>query len=798
MTLPVYGQERSLQITRVSEPPRIDGVLDDSVWQKTPPATNFTKNFPDFGSKASRESEVRILYDNEAIYVGAWLFDSSANIRKQLTTRDAHEFQDADNFGVSFDTYGDRQNAFQFIVTSANVQSDIRISAQNGDGGFDANWDAVWDSRTSFSDKGWCAEMKIPFSALRFSQDSVQAWRLNFSRFIRKENETAFWNPVNPNVGGFVNQFGKMEGLVNVKPPLRLFFLPYFTGGYRTVPTNSGIVNNSIHNGGMDIKYGISESFTMDMTLIPDFGQVVSDNVILNLSAFEQQFNENRPFFTEGTELFNKAGIFYSRRIGKTPADFYQILQLAADSGYTILKNPSLTQLYNATKISGRTNKNLGIGVFNAVTAPMEATLENDKGDIIKKQTEPLTNYNILVIDKALKNRSFITFTNSNVLRSGQGYDANVSALDISFFDSSNTYNFFNSSKVSYITLDENRFGWANQLGFRKVSGKWQWGFSNNIESRYYNPNDLGFLRSPNELTNEFYVNYNQFTPTNTFNFRQYSFSISQTNLLEPLLYSETNVSVNLLHVFKNFWDLSFNVYSSPFWSRDFFDLRTGNRPERKMPFVYFGLNGSTDSRKKLCVNYALGFADLSPVKNDPYYTTTLGARYRFSPKFSLSFNEMYSLDAGNFGFATFDAQTGEPVIGRRRIDINNTLISGVYNFKARMNITMRMRHYWSKVVYQSFFDVDSKGYWIPREFIEDQDDNFNAFNLDAFFTWDFRLGSRLIVAWKNALGPDVFIDGSEFGKYGSNLREVMLAPHSNEFSVKFIYFIDYLQLKRS
>lgn len=795
--LPVHAQTKTLQAIKINQPPKLDASLQDEAWQNAPVATDFIKNFPDFGKTSSRNTIVKVVYDDEAVYIGAYLYDSVENIRKQLTSRDQHEFQDADNFGVIFDTYLDKQNAFQFIVTTSNVQSDVRISASASGGGFDANWDAVWDSRTAITQDGWIAEIKIPFSAIRFSKEETQNWGINFSRFTRKENEQAYWNPVNPNTDGFVNQFGILNGLQNLEPPLRLFLLPYVSGGYRQVPTNSGTLENAIHNGGLDVKYGISESFTMDMTLIPDFGQVVSDNVILNLTAFEQRFNENRPFFTEGTELFNKAGIFYSRRIGKTPDGFYNVLQLAADSGYSIVRNPSLTQLYNATKISGRTKNNLGIGVFNAVTAPMNAILEDKAGKKIEVETEPLANYNILVLDQALKNRSYISFTNTNVIRSGEARDANVAALDLSFFDKKNTYNFYNSFRYSYITATDHANGFANRIGFRKVSGRWQWGINNNLESKYYNPNDLGYLQSPNEFSSEAYISFNQFTPSKTFNYRNYNLSVSQTHLFNPFRYSETNIRANFLHVFKNFWDINFIVFTIPTWSRDYFDLRTEGRYVRKMPFAFFGLGGSTDSRKKLFVNYFAGFADLSPVKNDPYYTGSLGLRYRFNPKFSLNVEEEYSEDVGNFGFATFDPQTGEPVIGRRHITTYNSLISGVYNFKARMNLTMRMRHYWSKVEYVSFFNVDEKGYWIDRPFIENQNDNFNAFNLDMFFTWDFRLGSRLIVAWKNALGPDVWIDGTTNTKLGSNIKQVFSTPHSNEISFKLIYFLDYLQFRK-
>ncbi len=173
----------------------------------------------------------------------------------------------------------------------------------------------------------------------------------------------------------------------------------------------------------MDVKYGISESFTLDATLIPDFKQVISDNVVNNITPFEVQFRENRPFFTEGTELFNKSGIFYSRRVGSVPGRYDEINQ-EVDGGslndYSILKNPSVTRLYNALKFSGRTRNNLGIGIFNAVTQPEHARLRNINTNLDTSiNIEPLTNYNVIVLDQALRNRSYISLTNTNVLRNG-------------------------------------------------------------------------------------------------------------------------------------------------------------------------------------------------------------------------------------------------------------------------------------------------------------------------------------------------------------------------------------------
>lgn len=802
--------QKSLQAVKVSEAPKLDGKLDDAAWQNAPSATDFVINFPDFGKSCSKPTEVKVVYDNDAIYIGAHMFDKPSEIKKQLTQRDKEARQDADNFGVSFDTYNDKQNAFEFIVTSVNVQSDVRISATEQDdqsddfsqGGFDYNWDAVWDSRTSIVSDGWIAEIKIPYSALRFSQKDIQDWGINFSRYIRRLNEQSYWNPVDPKNAGFVNQFGNLKGLQHLSPPVRLSFLPYISAGYSSVPTNSGTINQTLHNGGMDVKYGINESFTLDMTLIPDFGQVQSDNVILNLTPFEQQFTENRPFFTEGTELFNKAGIFYSRRVGEAPRGYYDALQLAYDSNYTIVKNPSLTQLYNATKFSGRTKSNLGIGVFNAVTAPMYAELQKKDGSTFKMQTEPLTNYNIIVLDQALKNRSYITFTNSNVIRNGNARDANVSALQFSLFDKKNKYNVQAQGNFSYVTGDDAHNGYQTYLQAGKVSGKWQWDIYNEVTSEKYDPNDLGILRQPNEITSGAEVSFSQFTPSKVFNFRNYNINIEQSSLYKPFSNENLTIEGNFLHVFKNFWDITAIVHSEPFWKNDYYELRRPGYVFKQMPFAYFALNGSTDSRKKLYINYALGYANLSPIKNDPYYQLTLGFRYRFNDKFNLSINATRQDDQGNAGAVT--NADGSPLIindssvaGLRRIKQFSTVINGVYNFKARMSLTARLRHYWSNVHYRQMFYIKPDGYWNDIPLINGYDENFNAFNIDMFFTWDFRLGSRLIIAWKDALGPDAIIDGLSNPKYSNNIRQVFRVPHSNEISVKFIYYIDAQNFKK-
>ena len=799
-----FAQERNIPAVKITQGIKIDGNLDDAAWKNIPATGDFIISTPTFGKPSSKKTEVKITYDNTAVYVGAYMYDNPAEIRKQLTARDVVSFQNVDYFLVGFDTYHDHQNAFVFRVTAAGTQGDARES-QNGsnNGGvvYDVSWDAVWESKTSIKADGWVAEMKIPFSALRFSKKEVQDWGINFARFIRAKNENSIWDPVDPNISGDINQWGNWSGLQHIKPPMRLSFLPYLSGGFRVSPTQKGTVTEFLKSGGMDVKYGINESFTVDITLIPDFAQVQSDNVYLNLSPFQVKFDDYRPFFTEGTELFNKAGLFYSRRIGAAPGGSASVLNTYGnDPDYKIVKNPGITRLYNATKLSGRTKKNLGIGIFNAVSAPMHAKIQRlSTGTDSSILTEPLTNYNIIVLDQALKNRSSISFTNTNVLRNGNTRNANVSSLDISLFDKKNKHNFSFTGKYSTIWGKlANYNGFTTVANYGKVSGLIQYKATVGIESDRYDPNDLGFLYNNNSV--EFYatVSYNKPKPTRRFLSHNYSIYLHNIYLYKPFEWASFEMGASAFFLFKNFWDVTLSFQSSPTWNKDYFLNSSSYNGYflRRTPYYYFGFSGSSDSRKKLFFNWSLGGAE-SPLPNDPYWQTNIGLRYRFSDKFQVSGSMNIEQDKGNWGWAFINNPNGSPVIARRDVKRNTAVLSAQYNFNARMNLSVRMRHYWSILQNTNFYNLKPDGYWNEVAFVPNQDINFNTFNLDLFYTWDFLPGSRITVAWKNALGGNVSIDPYMNTSYFKNFGKVLDNPHSNELTLKIVYYLDYLSLKR-
>jgi len=800
------AQVRSIPAFKINAPIKIDGNLDDDAWKNIEATGDFITISPVFGKISTRNTKVKIAYDNSAIYIGAYMYDHPSNIRRQLTARDVLDRQDVDIFTVGFDTYHDKQNAFVFKVSAANVQGDIKIS-QNSGVVYDYGWDAVWESKTSIKEDGWVAEIKIPLSAIRFSKKDIQEWGINFARFTRKENENSVWCPINPNISGELNQWGVWTGINNLSPPTRLSFLPYLSGGFRVSPTSKGDVTEFLRSGGMDVKYGINESFTLDMTLIPDFAQVQSDNVLLNLSPFEVKFDDYRPFFTEGTELFNKAGLFYSRRIGAAPGLAGTVLNKYGNMpDYDILKNPGITRLYNATKFSGRTKGNLGIGIFNAITAPMYAKIrEISLGKDTSILTEPLTNYNIIVFDQALKNRSSVSFTNTNVLRKGNSRNANVSSLDLSLFDKKNNYNFSLSGRYSSIWgKQESKNGFTTTTGFSKVSGIFQYRAALSIESDKYDPNDLGFIQNNNSLEYSGSIGYIINKPTRHFLIHNYKLSFTNTYLYKPFEWSALQLNASAFFLFRNFWDVTASFQGSPTWDKDYFvhsNVYTGYFL-RRSPYYYFEISGSSDSRKKLYISWKLGGGE-SPLPNDPYWEANLGLRYRFSDKFQLSSSMDIVQDKGNWGAAKRPDGSliinpdGSPVISRRNLKTNTFIVSSQYNFNSRMNINIRMRHYWSLLANTNFYNLNPDGYWRDTTFFANQNLNFNSFNVDMFFTWDFLLGSRLTIAWKNALGGNVNIDPYQNTSYGKNFGKAVDNPHSNEITVKLVYFLDYLKLRR-
>ncbi|WP_162303520.1 DUF5916 domain-containing protein [Hymenobacter sediminis] len=834
-TAAVPAPKRQLQALRITEAIKLDGVLDEALWQQAPIATDFIQNRPNPGPHEKHPTEVRVLYDDANLYIGAIMHDvSQDSILRELSPRD--DANNTDFIGVFLDTYHDKINGYGFFVTTGGVQMDCRYSPAGGE---DFNWNAVWDSRTSMQGTDWVAEMRIPYSAIRFSKTAEQLWGLNFMRQRKRDNQAFFWNEVKPAVDGFVNQWGELQGLRDIQPPLRLSLTPYVSGYVNHYPYNEQGTRNSStsFNGGADIKWGINESFTLDATLVPDFGQVQSDNQVLNLSPFEVQFQENRQFFTEGTELFNKGNLFYSRRVGAQPIGFSSVeKQLRAGEmgldgqrrpGEAVVSNPGVTRLLNATKVSGRTKQGLGVGVFNALSNDVYATVRDSaSGREREVLTQPFSNYNIVVLDQSLKNNSYVSLINTNVTRWGSTYDANVTGGLFRFANKKNAYAI--DGRLVYSRRRGNEFGsdtlrvsdqdgYKYQVGISKISGSFTWGLNHGIESDKYNPNDLGILFGNNNISQGAYANYNKYKPFWKVNNLYTWFNLNHSLLYKPTRYQNLSFSSGFNTTFtKNFLTVEANFEANPV-THDYYEPR--QYPLGKYYVRVPGnanLSGymSSDYRKKLAGDISGGvrwYAEDERLVRPRrmYYGWSISPRYRVNNQLNFRYTLNWELTNNQIGYvnggldeslpddADFrDKHPSDVLLGRRRVlTVTNTL-SGAYTFNNRMSLTIRTRHYTSTVNYRDFVRLGKNGEETLVDYRRNRDNTFNAFNVDAVYSWWFAPGSQVSIVWKNASSS--FLEANEATPlYFNNLNNTINTPHNNNVSIKILYYLDYLMLKR-
>ncbi|MBE0641599.1 MAG: carbohydrate binding family 9 domain-containing protein, partial [Bacteroidales bacterium] len=362
---------KSITAVRLEKSPVIDGLPDPDIWRKLPLATGFIQYSPYNGKKPLYDTEVRFGYDETGLYVAAFMHDPYPDsIHAELGKRDQGDDLNTDFITIDILPYNDGLTMFEFRITPAGLQGDTKYTAT----GRESSWDAVWESAVSINDSGWVAELMIPYSALRFPRTEVQTWGINIWRDLNRYKEMSTWSYIPNDQQDLFRYYGTLKGMEGIKPPLRLSLTPYL-GGYLEKRPGTEKWDRFLR-GGMDLKFGISQSFTLDMELIPDFGQVQSDDIILNLTPFEIRYDERRQFFTEGTEMFEKCDIFYSRRVGSVPKGYDEAGDnLGASEKLT--KNPELTQVINATKISGRNRNGLGLGVFNGMTTNTWATAQD-------------------------------------------------------------------------------------------------------------------------------------------------------------------------------------------------------------------------------------------------------------------------------------------------------------------------------------------------------------------------------------------------------------------------------------
>ena len=773
--------------TRIEKAPKIDGLLNDDAWKNAEELTNFVIFRPENGVavKDEYQTTVKVVYDDDAVYISAIMLDPDPeNIPQEFAVRD--NFSQADFFLVTINPNDDGQNPFEFVVQSTGNQADSKVS----NGNEDFNWSAVWESATKITDKGWNVEIKLPYRTIRFANRPVQSWGFNFHRRLERLNEQHTWTHIDNAVGRWTQYDGLIEGFKNIEPPTRLNLYPYASA---TSVSFAGETNYD-YSIGMDLKYGITENFTLDATLIPDFSQVGFDNVELNLGPFEQQFTEQRQFFTEGTELFNIANLFYSRRIGGAPIDQFNVAGSLSNEE-EIIDYPGKVTMLNAIKISGRTKNGLGVGFFNAITETTEATIKNNTTNEVRKEViNPFTNYNIFVLDQQFNQNSTVSLINTNVTRDGRFRDANVTALDWHIETKDSKYNADGSFKMSNIFDDVNNpnTGYTFDNSFCYNSGHWNWEIGYNFENKDFNPNDLGILFTNDQQTIYGSAGWRTLQPTKNFNNYRVNF-YNQANFQHfSGAYTGYNAGLGASAQTRERFTFGGNLnYGTE--NRDYFEPRQGTtsgiyflRPERMNVNTWI----STNSQKKLELNGDIYYTSYTnhPQEN---YGFSISPRYRFTNQFSLQYRLNYNKANNDQGYVSENAN--DIIFGQRNRKSYTNRISGKYSFSTNSSLSLTFRHYWSDVAYNGYFNLNEDGSLTKNTTFVGNDVNFNSWNLDLNYFWQFAPGSQLIVFYRNS----IFDANSNSGlNFYENLENLFNQPNQHTFSVRFVYFIDYNTIK--
>ncbi|MDE2773291.1 MAG: DUF5916 domain-containing protein [Gemmatimonadota bacterium] len=405
---PNHDEAPVARAVRIDVPVSIDGNLDEPVWMSAPPVTDFWQYDPGDGERLSEPIEVRFLYDDDALYIGAWISDR--DIRPRLARRDGYT-NDTDIFSIYIDSYHDHRTAYRFAVNAGGWVRDLIVGGGGGRGGGggggragglggDDSWDPVWEVETRIGDGAWYAEYRIPFSQLRFSSAEEQVWGIQLERKNRPVPEETFWSWTPSTESGGVPRFGHLVGIRGIQPGKRLEILPYFAGRaeYLEIPRDpASAFGNPFRSGsdyfgsaGVDLKYRVTSNFTLDATFNPDFGQVEVDPSVINLTAFETRFQERRPFFVEGGEVFRFGTggptLVYSRRIGRPPHG-------GAPSDAVYSSEVGATTILGAGKLAGKTANGWSLGFLDAVTGREEVSWMGGDRSEQRHEVEPLTNY---------------------------------------------------------------------------------------------------------------------------------------------------------------------------------------------------------------------------------------------------------------------------------------------------------------------------------------------------------------------------------------------------------------------
>ncbi len=773
---------KSVTAVRISEHIKIDGNLDEPAWQTADKASNFVELSPNNGlpEPENQKTEVRVLFDDTGVYFGAMMYDAFPDsILRQLTERDSEGV--ADFFNVHINPYNDARQEFIFSVSAAGSQLDA-INTVNG--GTDASMDAVWKSDVRITENGWVVEIKIPFSALRFPKNNTSVWTLNFKRGIRRSRTNYTWNYIPANEGNAMLFSGKLHGISDINPPVRLFIIPYASSYFNKF--GSDLHHN--FKAGADLKWGITENFTLDAILIPDFGQTTFDNVQYVLGPFEQQFEERRAFFTEGTDLFSLGNILYTRRIGELYSESANLTDNEKIEGNL----PTQANLINAVKISGRTSDGWGIGVMNSFTDLSEINIQDTLTS--ESRTEilsPYTNFNVLVAEKQYRNNNSISIINTNVTRLGNYRDANVIALLTDNYTKNNAYYLSTESKFSSQYSEQEKQGYWLGGSLEKDKGKNRFGTYLRYVSENYEINDFGYNYYKNYSYISTWYSFRILQSTKHFN----SMNISVDSKLQINNETKKNESADVIFNFNSqnkkndYYGFGFGV--QPFRMYDHYEPRTAGRymlSHRNLS-LWGGVSPNYNRRFVIDVFPSVYFKEIQGMWG---YVLTINPIVRFSDRLSLGFGSTISESKKDYGYV--QTVGNSIIIGKRNLLSYENFLQTSFGFSPDLALSLKFRHYQTGVDYQTYYILLTDGnYQQTADYQSNADFSYNNWNIDFALNWWYAPGSQISFLYRHTA---LSYDESYTPEIINNLKYLFQQTQAHTFSLRINYFLDYAETR--
>ncbi|MBX3173677.1 MAG: carbohydrate binding family 9 domain-containing protein [Gemmatimonadaceae bacterium] len=801
---------RAATAARAETPPVLDGKDTDEIWRVAPAITQFRQHDPVEDGDPRFRTEAKVAYDAKYLYVYVRAFDPSPDSVMAFLSRRDQRTQ-SDYIHLMVDAYNDKRTGFRFSVNPRGVKRDFYLSNDSNE---DASWDGVWDVVTAVDEQGWTAEFRVPFNQLRFPAADEHTFGFAIWRDVARYNERVSWPLYRRSQTGLVSQWGEVDGFAGIASPRRLEMLPYTVSSNAPRPrAGGGFERYQQTTVGADLKYGITSNLTLDATVNPDFGQVEADPGVLNLSAFEQFFEERRPFFLEGAGIFSFANnLFYSRRVGRSP-------QLSGT--YYDVHNPQNSTILGAAKITGRTAGGLNVGFLNAVTQ-RELGASN-------RTIEPQTNYLVARLQQDLRGGNsgvgmMVTATNRSLDDDSRDYlrdGAYAFGIDARHRFWNNNYQVSGSAVGSYVTgspeamlrtqltsvhqyqRPDSRFtvdsamtsmgGSRINAGVSKTGGGiTRFNFGATRTSAGYEVNDAGFLSRADILQNGNWYGLQFQTPTKYYrrmfvNFNQWN----DWNTQGMRLNSGANVNIN--------GELPNQWWFWTGWNVNGIGEVYDDRSARGGPALRRNLrqNGwfgfETDGRKPISL-VLQGFFVLPDASETSEWGVDPSIAFRIasSVQGSLGLGYYWSKNDQQW-YGNFDTPTGRAYTFAR-LDQRTTSLTARLDYT--MTPTLSLQLYAQPFITSGDYsnlremaDPTADRYedrFQPYTATTPDDFNFKQFRSNTVLRWEYRPGSVLFLVWQQ--GREDFSNPGTFD-FGRDYRDLFQTRASNTFLIKASYW---------